>query len=354
MTDLAAEGSVAVLSFTDQAYRETLAPGLEAIGLPQRDIGKAEVGQLLDDLNTQQLVLRLPHMAAIRAALHRDIQILPVFADIFSRGGPRNRVKNALWRYFLTRRTVPCISNHSLNASRSLIEEVGVPANQVVPWDWSHIPIQSPPKQKMGDPTAPTAFFAGTLSAAKGVGDCISAVAALTRMGVPLKMRFAGGGDTTPWQNLAYKLGVSEQVEFLGIVTNMQVRDEMRSHDFVIVPSRHSYPEGLPNTIYEGLAAQSVLVISDHPAFQGRLEPDRETLVFAAGDADALAKCLRRAIEDTTLYAAISTRAAAAHDKLYCGLDWCDLIRHFINDPKDERGWVAAHQIGSVSSISKV
>jgi glycosyltransferase involved in cell wall biosynthesis len=217
-----------------------------------------------------------------------------------------------------------------------------------VPWDWSRIPPAGAPKTSVADPAAPTAFYAGNLTEAKGVGDCILAVAALARDGLRLWLRLAGPGDPTPWQALAKAHGIAEQITFLGMVPNTQVKAEMRAQDFVIVPSWHSYPEGLPNTIYEGLASQSVLVISDHPAFRGRLLPDAQALVFPAGDPRALAECLRRATRDAALYGRISVAAAAAHDSLYAGLEWQDLITAFLDDPENQSGWVAENALDRI------
>jgi len=44
----------------------------------------------------------------------------------------------------------------------------------------------------------------------------------------------------------------------------------MRSADAIVIPSRHEYPEGLPLTIYEALAARTPIVASDHQCFSAR------------------------------------------------------------------------------------
>jgi glycosyltransferase involved in cell wall biosynthesis len=43
----------------------------------------------------------------------------------------------------------------------------------------------------------------------------------------------------------------------LGVIAAEPVLDEMRNSDAVVVPSRHDYSEGLPNTIFEALASRS-------------------------------------------------------------------------------------------------
>ena len=88
------------------------------------------------------------------------------------------------------------------------------------------------------------------------------------------------------------ELGITSQVNFLGTIPSDSVLQVMRNNTAVVVPSKHEYPEGLPNTIYEALASRSPLIISDHPAFKGRLKPYNDCLSFAAGNADDLAEKL--------------------------------------------------------------
>lgn len=348
---LAPAARVETLAFGPESYREELAPGLWAAGLPHDRLeDSAAIAGIFDAARPSHVILRTPHAGFLREATRRGAWVLPVFADIFTPGRLRGRLRNRRLRRALLAARAPCFSNHSLNASRSLAAALGLPPARIVPWDWSRVPLGGPAKAGVADPARPTAFFAGSLSARKGVDECLGAVAALARAGGPaLSMTFAGPGDAAPWIARAEALGIAERVVFAGRIANAEVRRQMRGHDFVVVPSRHDYPEGLPNTIYEGLAARSALVISDHPAFAGRLAPDAECLVFPAGDPEALAACLRRATADAALYRRLSENAAAAHDRLYVGMEWSALVTAFLDDPDNRRGWVAANALSTLA-----
>ena len=162
-------------------------------------------------------------------------------------------------------------------------------------------------------------------------------------------MRFAGNGDLDSWRRRAQALGIADQVDFLGMIPNGEVRREMHAADFVIVPSHHSYAEGLPNTIYEALASRSVLIISDHPAFAGRLRPQEDTLVFPAENPRALADCLAEATRSKDLYHRISQNSENAHDSLYMGMEWTALVSAFLRDPGNASGWAAQNSLASVT-----
>ena len=346
---LAAQAKVTTVAFCDTVYDLTeIAPDLWASGVNRDAMTQDDIEHIFEQTKPTHVILRTPHRGFMEAARKRGIWILPAFADIFENKGIRQRLRNMRFAYHLRKSDFPCVSNHSVNASRSVVNVLGQPGDKVVPWDWSRVPLGGDAKPGVADPARPTGFFAGAIRADKGVGECLQAVAALKAAGITFTMDLAGPGDTSPWNARAKELGVEDQVNFLGMISNAEVRAAMRAHDFVIVPSHHSYPEGLPNTIYEGLASRSVVVISDHPAFMGRLKIDSECLCFPGEDAKALAATLQRAIQDPALYQRLSQASDAAHEQLYVGMPWTDLIMHYLDDPKDSSGWVARNSLNAL------
>jgi glycosyltransferase involved in cell wall biosynthesis len=346
---LAPRARVTTFAFgTDQSLIN-LAPELWATGGPRQAFEAEQISTLFDEAEVTHLVLRTPHLGFLHEAARRKIPALPCFADIFNRRGLRCRYWNWKLRQVLLKCNSPCFSNHSLNASRSMMEVLRLPSQKIVPWDWSKVPVTSEAKSGVHYPDQPSAFFAGTLSEDKGVGDCLDAISLLRTDGLRLTMSFAGPGKTSQWQERAEHLGIADQVSFLGVIPNTQVRAQMHEHDFVIVPSRHSYPEGLPNTIYEGLASRSALIISDHPAFASRLQPDAECLVFPAMDSPAIASSLKRLILNPALYKRLSENAVAALDRLYVGMEWTTMVTAFLNDPENQTGWVENNSLQTLA-----
>lgn len=340
VASLAPMSTVTSVSIGDDLHHLELAPGLWSQQIGRIDMNPANVRRIFDAQKPTHVILRTPLVPFIAEARRRNVATLPCFADLFMRGGPRTFIRNQRLRHIMLGLHAPCFSNHSLNASRSMVDVLGLPADKVVPWDWSRLPVGPTARKAPADPTRLRAFFAGALIEAKGVRDCLEAVADLSKQSIRLEMSFAGSGDVAFWAELAAKLGVGDQVNWLGVIPHDAVRTAMAEHDFVIVPSRHDYDEGLPNTIYEGLASRSVLIISDHPAFAGRLKPDKQVLVFKAGDCHSLASCVARAVRQPELYASLSRNSAKAHDDLYVGLEWTKLVNAFLDDPENATGWV--------------
>lgn len=346
VTSLAEDSKVVNVILGSEQYNAELSENLWSLGVNKNSLDDKSIAKIFDDLNPTHIVLRTPHLGFLTEANRRNCFILPCFADMFEKKGLRSRLSNFRIARALKRSKAPCVSNHSLNASRSLVSALKISPDRVVPWDWSKVPIAEPAKTGPSDPLNPRAFFAGAVTEAKGVKDCLDAVTKLASLGINMTLTIAGGGhELSKWQEYSKTQGIADQVNFLGTVPNSSVREEMRSHDFVLVPSRHNYAEGLPNVIYEALASRSVLIMSDHPAFRGRLEPDRECLVFPAENSDALAHCIKTAAENTELYEMLSKNAEHAHDSLYIGLEWSDLIRRFLTDPTNSSGWAKKNSL---------
>lgn len=345
---LARDFEVTTLAICARPHEELMAPGLRSIGVSRAKLNRPRIASLLDGLTPARLILRSPFGPFLAEARRRHIPTLPCFADIFSGDGLRGRLR--AWRLarLLTGPHVAGVANHSLNASRSTVTVLGLPPDRVIPWDWSRIRPDGGIKTGMADPARPHCFYAGTLSEAKGLGDCLEALVILHGQGLRARLSVAGGGDPRPWAARAAALGLGDCVDLLGVVPNAVVRASMTACDLVIVPSRPDYPEGLPNTIYEGLASRSPLILSDHPAFRGRIRDGTGGLVFKAGDPASLAAAIRRLCRDPVLYGQLSAGAEDALEALHVGLEWPDLVRHFLDDPQDRTGWVKRNSLAGL------
>ena len=340
VASLANRAETTTLSLTDADYETVLGPHLHACGMKRDTLSRQAIDGFFDRYRPSHVILRTPHPEFLRAARRSGACVLPTFADIFKSGGVKSFFRNRKIRSALRGAQAVCYSNHSLNASLSMAECLKLPPQQIVPWDWAEVPLAGPGKPSIKDVTAPRIMYAGVLSEAKGVGDLIHAVAQLAGMNIKAHLSIAGPGDPAPFADSARQLGVAGQVRFIGLLPNTEVRAQMHAHDIVVVPSRASYPEGLPNTIYEGLASRSALVISDHPAFSSRFTSGEDAIVFENANPEALVRGIRRLLEEDGVYQRISHNAEAALANLYVGLEWTELVTLFLDDPYNKSGWV--------------
>jgi glycosyltransferase involved in cell wall biosynthesis len=342
--------SVTTVAVCGREHRDDLDKNLRSIGISVNSAYRGKfIVKLLSDIEPDLIVCRTPNYHAIRWAKRRKVFALLTFANFFSNSSPRQLLRNIALRSLLNSRVFPCVANHSLNASISVSKVLFYPKSRIVPWDWRRIRTEALTKTAPRNAESPSAFFAGTLSESKGVGDCLQAVALLRKRDISLTFKFAGVGDVEMWLARAEELGICDQVEFLGRIPNMEVRQRMSESDIVIVPSRHDYAEGLPNTVYEALASRTPTIVSDHPAFASRLQSGENCLIFRAADASSLADRIATLLKDAALFARLSSQSAAAHDSLYIGMGWTDLVSAFLDDPQNRTGWVEANSLALLS-----
>jgi glycosyltransferase involved in cell wall biosynthesis len=343
---------VTTIAICDRKHDEDLGSRLRSIGIDENCAQSwKSLSRLFNDIAPDLIVCRTPNYHAIRWAKRRHVPTLLTFADFFANRTPKQFLRNIALRKCLTARVFPCVANHSLNASNSVSKALFYSRSRVVPWDWRPLRAEAMTKTAPIDPKRPIIFFAGLLTEAKGVGDCLEAAALLRKQGIRVSFVFAGSGDIDSRQSRARALGIGAQIEFLGSISNFEVRRRMARSDIVVIPSRHDCHEGLPNVIYEALASRTPTIISDHQAFANRLRHGETCLVFRAADPASLADRMATALRDATLYSRLSAKSAQAHDALYVGMEWTDLVSKFLGDPENRTGWVEANSLAQLSTI---
>jgi glycosyltransferase involved in cell wall biosynthesis len=207
----------------------------------------------LDALAPTHLVALYPHGSVLRHARRQGWRTLGLFADSFELHPLRLWRRHGRYRGELRR--LDWIANHGLKpAPRWRSRACPPPASCHGIGPTAAARTILPPKP----PRPGRAWcFAGLISANKGVGDLVRAIALLRAQGQAVRAEIAGRGEVEHFRALAARLGVGDAVHFLGSIPNAEVVARMRAAAVVAVPSHHAYPEGLPLTIYEALSART-------------------------------------------------------------------------------------------------
>ncbi len=339
-------GEVAmVCCLSPEAYHETLPNGLTVIGAkahPKKQAGR--IKQIMADWNPTHLVVLGPLTALIRWGVATNRKVLCQFADSFDIHPLMRLLKYGRLAPLLNGPGVDWISNHGVNACRSLAR-IGVKPDKLLAWDWPYVrrPDQTAVRTLGAGPHS--LLYVGTIQPKKGVGDAIGAVAELKRRGVDVTLKIAGGGQVAAFETMATELDVADRVDFLGLIPNTTVFDAMQAATAVVVPSRHDYPEGLPLTIYESLCARTPIVASDHPMFAGHLVDRQTAMVFPAGRPQAMADSIQALLADPALYAAISEATLSAWERMQNPVKWGDVLRRWVEDTAEDRKWFSANRV---------
>jgi len=143
--------------------------------------------------------------------------------------------------------------------------------------------------------TAPVVYV-GRLEPRKDVAALLRAMALLGAAAPPLLV--AGEGPCRPaLERLRDTLQLT-QVRFLGAVSEQEKWTLMRQSRCLVAPSRSGESFGI--VLLEAMVAGVLPIAADNPGYRDVLARGGESLLFAAGDAAALAARLQRVQQDIT------------------------------------------------------
>lgn len=347
---LTKQTNVSVLCLSSDTHDELLANGVRTVGV--RYSSKAfslHLLQKLELLAPTDLIVSSPILSALSWAFSRGRRVLPSFADTFSEGLPTERLKQHMLVSLLNRKEIPFVASHKLGASCELTN-LGISPDKILPWDWpaAHSPYERAPKKA---PLALSAerplrlFFMGKLDTRHGLPDLIWALRALKDAGIPVCASVAGQGELDCMRALAAQEGVADAIVFLGRLADREAVPLMRAHDLVVVPSRHTAEEDLPDAIYDGLCSRTPLVLSSHRVFARVHQSNRGAAVFEAGNAAALARCVQELLADPSEYERLSSASAATWDGIQIGLKWSELITRWLGDSPSDQAFLRSHSL---------
>jgi glycosyltransferase involved in cell wall biosynthesis len=184
--------------------------------------------------------------------------------------------------------------------ARERLVAAGLPAEKVV--------VKPNPVADPGEPAVGGrgALYVGRLSPEKGVRLLLEAWRELE--GRPLEIVGAGPEEPELRRLAASIPGVS----FAGALAPAAVQERLRAALFLVAPSL-CY-ENFPLAVAEAMAAGKPAVASHPTAMTELVEPGRTGLLFARGDAHALAQACRRLFDDPARAQAMGREARARYE----------------------------------------
>jgi glycosyltransferase involved in cell wall biosynthesis len=153
---------------------------------------------------------------------------------------------------------------------------------------------------------APYFAYVGRLVIEKGLPVLLGACAKLAADGHAFRMKIVGDGtERAGLEKLAGDLKLDSRVEFLGASPVGAVQSLLGDAVAVIMPS--IWEDVAPLVAYEQLMHGQLVIAADIGGL-GEIV-DGVGLKFPAGDSDALATCMRRALDEPLLASELRTRA---------------------------------------------
>jgi glycosyltransferase involved in cell wall biosynthesis len=344
---------------TQEAYNVVLSNGVRAIGCGFRDyqnIDVQKVIQFIEEYNPTHLVISLFDTNILSWAVNHNIPTLATFLGAIP---TRNfsvlhsavrRIKNQKIITLLNKPNIQWIGSYGINSSRRL-QQLGVIPEKIIPWDFlvDSNPGNFSPKSFSLEKKSWNLCYVGSICESKGIGDLLKAVKRLKERSFPIHLDIVGSDHSNFAKDLISKLDIKDCVELLGFVPNHTVEPLMNQADLVIVPSRHTYPEGFPLVIHHALRACTPIVASNHPMFKGYLQHSINAMIFPEGNVLALSNCVEKILTSTELYEHISKISHETWHQLRLPVKWADLANRWLSNTSSDQQWLVGHSLANAT-----
>jgi PEP-CTERM/exosortase A-associated glycosyltransferase len=151
--------------------------------------------------------------------------------------------------------------------------------------------------------------FIGSFFAWEGLGLLLEALPAILRRRQDVAVLLVGGGlEETGLRQQAARLGVTSSVVFAGALPHDTIAEAYAAVDLLVFPRLRMRLTELvtPLKPLEAMAMGKPLIASDVGGHRELVEHGRTGILFAAGDAQALAEAVGRVLEDGALAARLA------------------------------------------------
>ena len=304
-------------------------------------INSQKLIELIAKQNPTHLVMRTILPDVFKWAIKNKIRTIALFAESIATTTWRKKFRDYSLAKLLNNKQIEWVGTYGITSS-FLFNEIGVKSDKIIPWDFliDSNPGSLLPKEIPADLKNLKLFYAGLLVQSKGVGDILEAVAKLRERNISVHLKMAGKGEEEFFYQRVEQLQIKDSVEFLGIVPTDTLESLMRKAHLVLVTSRHEYPEGFPLTIQHALRTRTPIVASDHQMFKTNLKHGVNSMIFEAGNSQALAECIEKVISDSALYHNLSVASHSTWHELRLPVKWAELIDRWLDDSPESKQWL--------------
>jgi colanic acid/amylovoran biosynthesis glycosyltransferase len=144
-------------------------------------------------------------------------------------------------------------------------------------------------------------LFVGRLAGVKGVPVLLEALARVRNERPNVVLRIAGDGpERAAVEALAGRLGLAQNVQFLGYQTQTQVRELLRETDVFVMAS---FAEGVPVVLMEAMASGVPVVSTNIAGVPELVEDNVSGRLVPPGDAESLAAHVSALLSDPEMRA---------------------------------------------------
>jgi len=193
-----------------------------------------------------------------------------------------------LWRHWNRNFNVVVANSY---ATQQRLQREGIRANKVI---WNGIPVH--PLSRPLNQT-PTVAFAGRLVAEKGVDDLLDAMSIVIKRIPNAILLLAGDGhERTHLETKAVRIGIRENVCFLGHLSRLHLEEQLKGAWVQVVPSRWEEPFGI--VAAEAMMRGTAVVATNTGGLNEIIQDHKTGRLVPVNDPESLSKALTSMLLD--------------------------------------------------------
>jgi glycosyltransferase involved in cell wall biosynthesis len=158
------------------------------------------------------------------------------------------------------------------------------------------------------DPSNPIIVYTGSLHDFQGIDDLLNATEQLTHNWPDLQLLLVGGGEIEKYEQQAASLNIKSDVTFAGSQPFDSMPQFINLGDIGVVP-RKPHRENLPLKMLTYMSAALPTVVADVASVEEVISPNRDAVLYTAGDAGSLADSCRNLLSDSDYREAVGREA---------------------------------------------
>lgn len=292
------------------AEKDCLPPEVTLLEAPRRgrwDLRWRALHQFIDDWKPDLLHNWLPATiwtSVVPAKIIGKTPILGAYRNTYSLRSPKRLAQ--LGGYFFADRIVSNTTSPGLGYSYLFNKKNGLFIPNAV--DTKRL-RQAPPLDLATfskNSTETNLLFAGRLVSQKNLKVAVESIALLREKGRMVRLFVCGEGTMRPTlQHLVAEKGLENAIIFRGHTKNLP--GVMKSVDALVSPS---FREGMPNVVFEAMALELPVIVSDIPAHSQWLMHEENALFFNPSSVTKMAERIEQFLDEP--HAATKKRTAAA------------------------------------------
>lgn len=158
------------------------------------------------------------------------------------------------------------------------------------------------------DLSEPIVVYTGSLHDFQGIDDLLDATEQLTADWPDLQLLLVGGGEIKKYEQQASRLGIENHVTFAGSQPFDLMPQFINLGDIGVVP-RKPHRENLPLKMLTYMSAALPTVVADVASVEEVISPNRDAILYEAGEADSLADGCENLLSDTDYRGSVGQEA---------------------------------------------